>query len=84
MKITQDQNASFCIEFRDLLRLCPPPSLVDAYYLYPLDTGITFLHNDLLCNVTCSVTGGCIMFWGLGEHKRKRYEFRGEKLVYYL
>ena len=36
----------------------PPPSLVGAYYLQPPDARAIFLHNDLLCNDTCSVTGG--------------------------
>ena len=35
-----------------------PPSLVGAYYLQPPDARAIFLHNDLLCNDTCSVTGG--------------------------
>ena len=42
-----------------------PPSLVGAYYLHPPDARAITLHNDLLCNDTCSVTGG-------GGHKRKR------------
>ena len=41
----------------DLFRLFPP-SLVGAYYLQPPDARAIFLHNDLLCNGTCSVTGG--------------------------
>ena len=53
----------------DLFRLCPP-SLVGAYYLQPPDARAIFLHNDLLCNDTCSVTGGSITYWG--GHKRKR------------
>ena len=48
----------------DLFRLCPPPSLVGAYYLQPPDPRAIFLHNDLLCNDTCSVTGGSITYWG--------------------
>ena len=36
----------------------PPPSLVRAYYLHPPDARAIFLHSDLLCNGTCSVTGG--------------------------
>ena len=36
----------------------PPPSLVGAYYLHPPDARAIFLHSDLLCNGTCSVTGG--------------------------
>ena len=38
--------------------LCPPPRLVGAYYLHPPDARAIFLHNDLLCNDMCSVTGG--------------------------
>ena len=36
----------------------PPPSLVGAYYLHPPDALAIFLHIVLLCNDTCSVTGG--------------------------
>ena len=43
-----------------------PPSLVGAYYLQPPDTRAIFLQNDLLCNDTCSVTGGSITYWGGG------------------
>ena len=43
-----------------------PPSLVGAYYLHPPDARAIFLHNDLLCNGTCSVTGGRITYWGRG------------------
>ena len=42
----------------------PPPSLVGAYYLQPPDARAIFLHNDLLCKDTCSVTGGSITYWG--------------------
>ena len=49
--------------FSDLFRLCPP-SLVGAYYLHPPDARAIFLHDDLLCNGTCSVTGGSITYWG--------------------
>ena len=42
----------------DLFRLCPPPSLVGAFYLHTPDARAIFLYNDLLCNGTCSVTGG--------------------------
>ena len=56
----------------DLFRLCPPPSLVGAYYLHPQDAREIFLHNDLQCNGMCSVTGGRITYWGGGGgHKRK-------------
>ena len=37
-----------------------------AYYLQPPDARAIFLHNDLLCNDTCSVTGGSITYWGGG------------------
>ena len=53
----------------DLFGLCLPPSLVGAYYLHPPDARAMFLHNDLICDGTCSVTGGCITYWG---HKRKK------------
>ena len=36
----------------------PPPSVVGAYYLHPPDARAIFLQDDLLCNGTCSVTGG--------------------------
>ena len=48
---------AFLLKYPDLFRLCPP-SLVGAYYLQPPDARAIFLHNDLLCNDTCSVTGG--------------------------
>ena len=35
-----------------------------AYYLQPPDARAIFLHNDLLCNDTCSVNGGSITYWG--------------------
>ena len=35
-----------------------PPRLVGAYYLHLLEARAILLHNDLLCNGTCSVTGG--------------------------
>ena len=49
----------------------PPPSLVGAYYLQPPDARAIFLHNDLLCNDTCSVTGGSITYWGGGAQTEK-------------
>ena len=52
----------------DLFRLCPP-SLVGAYYLQPPDTRAIFLHSNLLCNGTCSVTGGRITYWGAQTEK---------------
>ena len=57
-----------------LFRLCPP-SLVGAYYLQPPDARAIFLHNDLLCNGTCSLTGEPVAYWERGGHKRKRSEF---------
>ena len=48
-----------------------PPSLVGAYYSQPPDARAIFLHNDFLCNDTCSVTGGSITYWG-GGHERKK------------
>ena len=42
----------------------PPPSIVGAYYLQPPDARAIFLHDDLLCNDTCSATGGSITNWG--------------------
>ena len=53
----------------DLFRLCPPPSLVGAYYLHPPDARAIFLNNDLLCNSTCSVTGGRITYGGAQTEK---------------
>ena len=37
-------------------------SLVGAYYLQPPDARVIILHNDLLCNGTCSATGGRITY----------------------
>ena len=63
--------------FSDLFRLCPPPapSLVGAYYLQTPDTRAIILHNDLLCNDTCSVTGGSITYWGGGAQTEKIHFF---------
>ena len=58
--------SQFCKGETDLFRLCPPPSLVGAYYLHPPDARAIFLHSDLLCNGACSVTGGRITYWGGG------------------
>ena len=62
------------INISDLFRLCPPPpppSLVGAYYLHPPDARAIFLLNGLLCNGTCSVTGGRITYWGVGAQTEK-------------
>ena len=41
-----------------------------AFYLHPLDAQAVFLHNDLLCNGTCSVTGNAHnVLWGAGNGK---------------
>ena len=61
------------INFSDLFRFCPP-SLVGAYYLHPPDARAISLHDDSLCNGTCSVTGGCITYWG-GRAQTKRSNF---------
>ena len=45
-----------------------------AYYLHPPDARTIFLHNDLLCNGTCSVTGGRITYWG-GTNGKDPYHF---------
>ena len=47
-------------EFGEIFSVCDSfPSLVGAFYLDPFpDARATFLHNDLLCNDTCSVNGG--------------------------
>ena len=58
--------------FLDLFRLCPP-SLVSAYYLQPPDARAIFLHNDLLCNDTCSVTGGSITYWGGAQTEKIQF-----------
>ena len=66
----------------DLFRLCPPPSLLGAYYLQPPDARAIFFHNDLLCNDTRSVTGGSITYWGGGGgHKRKRSQSFKQLLI---
>ena len=41
----------------------PPPRLVGAYYLHPPAARAILLHSNLLCNGTCSVTGGRITYW---------------------
>ena len=41
-------------------------SLVGAYYLHPPEARAIFLHDDLLCNGTRSVTEGSITYWGGG------------------
>ena len=45
-----------------------PTSLVGAYYLNPPDARAIFLHDDLLWNGTCSVTGGSTTYKGGGGH----------------
>ena len=52
----------------------PPPSLVGAYYLHPPDARAIFLHSNVLCNGTCSVTGGRITYWGGGAQTEKIQE----------
>ena len=52
----------------------PPPSLVGAYYLQPPDAGAIFLQNDLLCNGTCSVTGGAERTGGGGRTNGKSHK----------
>ena len=54
-----------------ILSVCAPRSLVGAYYLLPPDARSIFLHNDLLCNGTCSVAGARIMYWGGGGQMEK-------------
>ena len=49
--------AAAIVGIEDVFRLCVP-SIVGAYYLPPQNARTIFLHNDLLCNDTCSVTGG--------------------------
>ena len=45
----------------------PPPPLLSGFLLFALaDARTIFLHNDLTCNDTRSVSGGCITFWGGG------------------
>ena len=56
-----------------IFSVCAPPSLVGAYYLQPPDARAIFLHDDLLCNGTCSVTGGSITNWGGGTNGKDPY-----------
>ena len=43
----------------------PPPQLIWRILFAPPDARAIFLHDDLLCNGTCSVTeGGGITYWG--------------------
>ena len=45
----------------------PPPQFSGSCILFaPPDAHAIFLHNDLTCNDTCTVTGGCIAYWGGG------------------
>ena len=62
------------IYFRKRIFSVCAPSLVGAYYLQPPDARAIFLQNDLLCNSTCSVTGGRITYWGVttGKDARKK------------
>ena len=46
-----------------------PASLEGACYLRPPDTRAIFLHNNLLCNGTCSVSGGRITYLGAQTEK---------------
>ena len=51
-----------------------PPSLVGAYYLPPPpDARPIFLHDDLLCNDTSSVTGGRITYSGAQRSKKCKF-----------
>ena len=61
----------------------PPPSLVGAYYLQPPDARAIFLHNDLLCNDTCSVTGGSITYWGGTNGKDPKLVSQSIRLTWY-
>ena len=57
----------------DLFRLCDhPPKLSACIFLYPKTHAAIFLHNALLCNDTCSVTGGCITYCGGGSSKIRK------------
>ena len=83
-KILDVTNLKSLKQKRDLFRLCPP-SLVGAYYLQPPDARAIFLHNDLLCNDTCSVTGGSITYWGGGAQTEKIPEKNGPfEVVHYI
>ena len=50
----------------DLFRLCPPPAYWANIICTPPDARAIFLHNGLLSDDTCSVTGGGgrIIHWG--------------------
>ena len=52
-------------------RLQVGTELSECLLFAPPDARTIFLHNDILCNDTCSVTGVSITYWG-GGHKRKR------------
>ena len=53
---------TFSYQKSDLFRLCPPPQLNGCILFAPPDARALFLHKDLLCNGTCSVTGGRITY----------------------
>ena len=46
----------------------PPPQLIGCTLFAPPDARAIFLHNDLQCKGTCSVTGGRITDWGGGTN----------------
>ena len=59
--LAQDEVGDLLL-FLDLFRLCPPPprpQLSGCILFAPSpDARAIFLHDDSLCNGTCSVTGG--------------------------
>ena len=57
----------------------PPPSLVGAYYLQPPDARAIILHNDLLSNDACSVTGGSKTYWGGTNGKDPKFSSKLKK-----
>ena len=57
-----------------IFSVCAPPQLSGRIlfdYLHPPDARVIFLHDDVLCNGTCSVTGGAER---TGGHKRKIFQ----------
>ena len=80
LDLSSDQNL-------DLFRFCPPPppQLSRRILFAPPDARAIFLHSDLLCNGTCSVTGGRITYWGGGGggggRSQNLYMFRSFLIV---
>ena len=63
----------------DPFRLCTP-SFVGAKFLHPSDAHTIFLHNDLLCNSTCSLIRGSITYWGQERKRSTNFCFYNQQM----